>query len=76
MHQILLKKADLASLKSDIDELDIDELKHLPSGLSNFKSKLDKLDVDKLEPVPVDLSKLSDLVKSDVVSKTEYDELL
>ena len=27
-------------------------------------------------PVPVDLSKLSDVVKDDVVKKTEYDELV
>ena len=27
-------------------------------------------------PVPVDLSKLRDLVKNDVVKKTEYDELV
>ena len=38
-------------------------------------SKADKLDIDKLVPVPVDLSKLSDVVKTDVVKKTVYDEL-
>ena len=38
----VLRKADLASLKSDIDKLDIDKLKKLPSGLSSLKSKLDK----------------------------------
>ena len=27
-------------------------------------------------PVPVDLSKLSDVVKNDVVKKTEYDKLV
>ena len=37
-----------------------------------MKSKVDKLDVNKLLPVPVDLSKLSDIVKNDVVKKTEY----
>ena len=41
-----------------------------------MKSKVDKLDVDKLEPVPADLSKLSDLVKTDVVKKTEYNQLV
>ena len=41
-----------------------------------MKSKVDKLDVDKLEPVPADLSKLSDLVKTDVVKKTEYKQLV
>ena len=57
------KKIDLASLKSNVDKLDIDKLKNEPSNLSNLKSKVDKLDVDKLVPVPVDLSKLSDVVK-------------
>ena len=47
------KKVDLASLKSNVDKLDIDKLKNLPTNLSNLKSKVDKLDVDKLLPVPV-----------------------
>ena len=41
-----------------------------------MKSKIDKLDVDRLVPVPVDLSKLSDVVKNDVIKKTEYNELV
>ena len=56
------KKTDLAHLKSDVDKLDIDKLKHVPSNLRNLKSKVNKLDVHKLLPVPVDLSKLSDVV--------------
>ena len=47
------KKVNLASLKSNVDKLDIDKLKILPTNLSNLKSKGDKLDVDKLLPVPV-----------------------
>ena len=50
------RKTDLANLKSDVDKLDIDKLKNLPTNLSSLKSKIDKLDVDKLVPVPVDLS--------------------
>ena len=42
-----VKKVDLANLKSDVDTLDIDRLKKVPSNLSNLKSKVDKLDVDK-----------------------------
>ena len=30
------KKTDLANLKSDVDKLDIDKLKNVPSGLSNL----------------------------------------
>ena len=60
------KKTDLANLKSNMDKLDIDELKNVTSTLSNLKSKLDNLNVDKLIPVPVDLSKLGDITKNDV----------
>ena len=66
------KNIDLANLKSDVDKLDIDKLKHVSSGLSSLKSKVDKLDVDKLVPVPIDLSKLSDVVENDVVKKDVY----
>ena len=55
-------KTDLADLKFDVDKLDIDRLKNVPSNLNNLKSKVDKLDVDKLVPFSVDLSKLSDAV--------------
>ena len=41
------KKSDLANLKFDVDKLDIDKLKNMPSNLSNLKSKVDKLDFDK-----------------------------
>ena len=57
------EKIDLANLKSDVDKLDLDKLKNIPTNLSNLKSKVDGLDVDKLVPVPVDLSTLSDAVK-------------
>ena len=65
----LAKKTNLAILKSDVDKLDIDKLKNVPTNLSNLKSKVDKLDVDKLVPVSVNLSKLSGVVKNDVVKK-------
>ena len=70
------KKTDLANLKSDVDKLDIDKLKNVPSSLSNLKSKVDKLDIGKLETAPVDLSKVSIAVKNDAVKKTEYDKLV
>ena len=60
-HQTL--KSNLASLKTEVDKLDIDKLNSLPNNLSNLKIKVDKLDVDKLVPVPVNLSKLSDVIK-------------
>ena len=70
------KKIDLANLNSEIDKLDVDELEKVPLVLTSLKSKVEKLDVDKLLAVPVDLSKLSDVVKNDVVKKTEYGELV
>ena len=50
------KKVDLANLKSNVDELDIDKLKNLATNLSNLKIKVHKLDIEKLVPIPVDLS--------------------
>ena len=42
----------------------------------NLKSEVDKLDIGKLETNRTDLSKLSNVVKNEVVKKTEYDELV
>ena len=33
------KKVDLANLKSNVDNLDIDKLKNVPTNLSNLKSR-------------------------------------
>ena len=76
IHPDFAKKTDLVNLKSYLKKLDIDKLKNVPSGLSNLKSKVDKLDIGKLETAPVDLSKLSNVVKNDVVKRTEYNELV
>ena len=65
------KKVDLANLKSNVDKLDIDKFKNIPSGLSSLKSNTYKLDIGKLDTLIV-LSKLSSVVKNDVVKKTEY----
>ena len=70
------KRTDFPNVDSDADELDIDKLKNVPSGLSSLKSKVDKLDIGKLETTPVDLRKLSDVVKNDVVEKTDYYEFV
>ena len=40
------KKVDLANLKLDVDKLDIEKLKNVPTNLNNLKTKVDKLDVD------------------------------
>ena len=36
INHLLLQKTDLANLKSDVDELDIDELKNVLSKLNNL----------------------------------------
>ena len=48
----------------------------LKRNLPNLKTEVDKLDIDKLATVPVDLSKLSNVVKNDVVKKTDYNKLV
>ena len=65
-------KLNLASLKTELDKLDIDKLKSLLNNSSNLKNKMDILDINKLVAVPADLSKLSNVVKNEVVKTTEY----
>ena len=48
----------------------------LKANLASPKTKVDKLDIDKLTPVPNDLAKLGNVVKHDVVKKTEYNKLV
>ena len=43
-----LKLVGLANLETDVDKLDIDKFKNVPSHLSDLKSKVNKLDFDKL----------------------------
>ena len=42
------------------------------TNLSALKTEVDKIDVDKLKTVPDDLAKLSNVVKSEVVKKTDF----
>ena len=42
------------------------------TNLAALKGEVDKIDTDKLKAVPTDLSKLSNVVKNDVVKKTDY----
>ena len=39
----LAAKSDLASLKAEVDKLDVDKLKNVPTNLSNLKSIIDKI---------------------------------
>ena len=42
------------------------------TNLAALKSEVDKIDVDKLKTGSADLAKLSNVVKNDVVKKTDY----
>ena len=42
------------------------------TNLAALKSEVNKIDVDKLKTTPTDLAKLSNVVKNDVVKKTDY----
>ena len=70
----LSKYATKTDLKN-VSHVDVSSFA-LKSNSASFKTEEDKLDIDKLVPVPVDLSKLSNVVKNDVVKKTEYNKLV
>ena len=48
----------------------------LKSNSASLKTKIEKINADKLKTVSVDLAKLSNVVKNDVVKKTEYKKLV
>ena len=64
-------KADI----KNISHIDISSFA-LKTSLASFKSEVDKLDIDKLKLVPTDLSKLSNVLKNNVVKKTDYNKLV
>ena len=45
------------------------------TNLAGLKIEVDKIDAGKLKTVPVNLAKLRNVVKNDVVKKTEYNSL-
>ena len=69
-------KVDLSNYET---KTDIKKISHVDSSsfalktnLGNLKIEVDKLDIDKLVPVPTEFSKLSNVVKNDVIKKTDY----
>ena len=70
------KKTHLATLKLEVEKLEIHKLEKVPSDLSNLKSKIDELDIGKLKTSPIDLNKLSNVLKNEVVKKIVFDELV
>ena len=48
----------------------------LKSNLANPKTEVNKLGIDKLTRVPDDLAKLNNVVKNDLIKKTECNKLV
>ena len=48
----------------------------LKTNLARLKTVIDQVDIARLKPVSDDLAKLSNVVKNNVVKKTEYDKLV
>ena len=74
---------DKVDLSNYVTKADIKIITHvdtsgfaLKMNLANLKTEVDKIDTDKLKTVPVDSSKLSNVVKNDVIKKTEYNKLV
>ena len=70
-------------LSNNATKLDLKNVTHVDvssfaskTNLASLKTEVDKIDAGKLKTVPVDLAKLSNVVKNDVVKKTEYDKLV
>ena len=68
-------KLDLSNYgtKTDLKKLTYVDMSSFTSktNLASLKTEVHKIDADKLKTVPVDLAKLSNVVKNDVVKKTE-----
>ena len=67
---------DLANyaIKTDLNHITHVDVSSFASktNLAALKTEVDKIDADKLKTVPVDLAKLSNVVKNEVVKKTDY----
>ena len=67
---------DLANYatKDDVKNIMLVDVSSFASktNLAALKSEVDKMDVYKLKTTPTDLAKLSNVVKNDVVKKTDY----
>ena len=66
----LVNYATITDLKN-ITDADVSSFAS-KTNLASLKTEADKIDTDKLKTVPADLAKLSNVVKNDVVKKTDY----
>ena len=78
-------KSSSSNIKVELDltnyatKTDLNNITHVDvssfaskTNLAALKTEVDKIDVDKLKATPTDLDRLSNLVKNDVVKKTDY----
>ena len=69
-------KSDLTkyATKTDLKNITHTDVSNFASknNLSALKTEVDKIDVDKLKTVPDDLANLSNVVKNEVVKKTDF----
>ena len=78
-------KSSSNNIKVELDltnyatKTDLKNIKHVDvssfaskTNLAALKSEVDKIDVDNLRTTPTDLDRLRNLVKNDVVKKTDY----
>ena len=78
-------KSSCQSVKVELDltnyatKTDLKNINHVDissyaskTNLATLKPEVDKIDVDKLKTVPDDLAKLSNVVKNEVVKKTDF----
>ena len=61
-------------IKTDLKNITHTDVRSFASktNLAALKTEVDKIDVDKLKTVPDDLAKLSNVVKNEVVKKTDF----
>ena len=78
-------KSSSQNIKVELDlsnyatKKDINDITHVDvsgfaskTNLAALKTEIDKIDTDKLKTTPADLAKLTNVVKNDVVKKTDY----
>ena len=60
--------------KNDINDITHVDVSGFASktNLAALKTEIDKIDTDKLKTTPADLAKLTNVVKKDLVKKTDY----
>ena len=63
-------------LSNHVTKTELKNISHVDVSSFALKSNLASLKTDKLKTVPVDLAKLSNVVKNDVIKKTEYNKLV